>query len=292
VPEEFQIPTTAAEAEGIIEGFSQSEPEIAPEAAAPGTPQEFAINYKGKEEKYSLDKLIQFAQQGRDYSANMQKYNQEKTGWTKQVEAEKAKWAGLEEKLSRYGEVEEYIKKDPVWWDHVQSSYQQRLSGQAPGANAPPDPIIQKLTEQVGELSQFVSSAKEREAAQAAEKEDLVMDQQITQYRDKYPNFDWAHVDENGLDLEKRILDHAVKMGLNKPEHFTAAANDYLHEEHLKRASESAKGDVGRHLQKVNKLGLGPITDHRTQAVKRVQNVSSKSWDEISQEAQAAAGIN
>ena len=291
MPEEFQIPTNAAEAETIIQGLSEPDVQAAPEAE-PESAAEYAINYKGKEEKYSLDKLIQFAQQGRDYSSVMQKFNQEKTAWQQAQDAQKGKWAELETKFSRYEPIENFIAKDPngkAWWDHVQQSWAEKISGQAGAANAPPDPRFQKLEETVGKL---VSTFEQREQAQLAVQEDQTLDLKVSEYREKYKDLDWMTKDENGLDLEKRILDHGIKLGLTKPEHFTTAANDYLIEEHLKRAREGAKEDVGRHLQKVNKLGLGPVTDHKTMKLKRAENVSSKSWDEISREAMAAAGIS
>ncbi len=121
MPDDFQIPTNAAEAESLIEGFQ--EPSVEQESA-PETPaaQEYKLNYKGKEETYPLEKLIEFAQQGRDYTAKMTAYNAEKAGYLAQTEAQKAKWAALEQKVSRYGEVETFIEKDPqgkAWWDHV-----------------------------------------------------------------------------------------------------------------------------------------------------------------------------
>lgn len=282
------IPGNAAEAEALIESFQAPEGrETAPPEAA-ASPTEYSIPYRGKDEKYPIEKILEFANQGRDYAQKMRDYNAQKQQWDSQTTAQKTKWAELEQKLGRYSEVEEYIKKDPTWWDHVQKSWQEKVSGQAPGANASPDPRFQKLEETVNKLA---STFEQREQAQLAQKEDQTLDLKVSEYREKYPQFDWTTVDGDGLDLEKRILDHAVKMGLNKPEHFTVAANDYLHEEHLKRAGESAKTGVGKHLEKVNKLGLGPVTDKPTMQMKRVNNVSSKSWEEISQEAQAAAGI-
>lgn len=281
------VPGNAAEAEALIDSFQSPEREEAA-VETKAAPTEYSIPYKGKEEKYPIEKILEFANQGRDYNQKMRDYNAQKTQWETQSTAQKAKWAELETKLGRYSEVEEYIKKDPTWWDHVQKSYQERTLGQAPGANASPDPRFQKLEETVGKL---VSTFEEREQAQLAQKEDQTLDLKVSEYRDKYKQFDWTTVDANGLDLEKRILDHAVKMGLNRADQFTVAANDYLHEEHLKRASESAKEGVGKHLERVTKLGLGPITDKPTMQLKRANNVSSKSWDELSQEAQAAAGL-
>jgi hypothetical protein len=66
---------------------------------------------------------------------------------------------------------------------------------------------------------------------------------------------------------------------------FRAAANDFLHEEFVKRAEQKAKEETGKEIKKAAKLGLGPITDKPTKKVERVQNVRSKSWDDIEAEA-------
>lgn len=292
--DESVIPQDAAQAEALINQMGEPglEGGEAPPAEAAPAPK-YKINYKGKEEEYDLDKILGFANQGRDYAQRMQDFNAKERAFLEQSKAQQTKWSQLEERLNRYNEVESYIKKDPAWWDHVQKSYQERSQVQSGNPGTPADPNIQKMIEEaVGPLRDFVSSAqKEREAAQLAE-EDRVLDSQVQEYRTKYPTLDWNTVDENGHNLEKRILDHAIQMGLNKPEHFRVAANDYLFDEHIKLASGKGREGLAQDIQKANKLGLGPVTDRPTIPARRVENVSTKSWGDVAEEAKAAFGIN
>lgn len=282
------IPSNGAEAEALIQGFQEPAAADAIETPAQPQPTEYAIKYKGKEEKYPIEKLIEFAQQGRHYSDSMAKLKADRESFEKLSKTNTEKWAKLEARLNQYSEIEAYQQKDPAWWQHVVEQYQQKLSGQAQGANASPDPRFHQLEETVKQLA---SNLEQREQAQLAEKEDLALSQQVESYREKYPQFDWTTVDENGQDLEKRILDHGIKMGLTKPEHFRIAANDYLHDEFVKRSETSAKEGVAKHLKKVTELGLGPVTDRKTLAIKPVSNPASKTWDQISEEAKAAMGV-
>jgi hypothetical protein len=207
--------------------------------------------------------------------------------WEKQFTGERDKWSQVEARLKNYSDIEAYQKQDPDWWNHVNQSYQQRLAERGQTRTALPPEVANKLSE----FDQFMSSVtKEREEAQRV-KEDQALDLQVSSYREKYPQFDWAQVDETGQTLEQRILKFAMENGLSKPEHFQIAANNYLFDEHVKRAGHAAKEGVGKHLEKVTKLGLGPVTNQPTQRVQQVRNVASKDWNEIAEEAKAALGL-
>lgn len=294
VTDDSAVPGTAEDAEALISHWEQParEDEPEPETAAPEpeTPSGHTLKYKGKDETYPLEKIIQFAQQGRDYSEKMRelKLMREEIDQTRQKYPE-----DLVTRISRYGEIENYIKQNPAWWDHLNQQWQARESFQGQGNTGAPlthDPVIQNLLQTVEGLQQKATVAEQREQALKLSQEDESLDSEISGYREKYSHFDWKTVDENGFDLERRILDHAVKMGLTKPEQFRVAANDYLHDEHLKRAQLSAKETVGKQIQKTNKLGLGPVTDRRTMPIKGVQNVSNKSWDDVAAAAIEAMG--
>jgi hypothetical protein len=285
------IPQNAAEAEALIGAFGEAD--VPAESAPPAAPptDEFVINYKGKEERYPREKIISFAQQGRDYAEKMAAFNQERGRWS-QLEQEyngaKSQWAQVEQRLKNYSDIEAYQKQDPQWWQHVNESYQQKLSERGQGGTVALPPEVQ---EKISQFDQFMSSVtKEREEAQRV-KDDQALDLQVSSYRDKYPQFDWGQVDENGQNLEHRILKFAMENGLSKPEHFQIAANNYLFDEHVKRAGHAAKEGVGKHLEKVTKLGLGPITNQPTQRMQQVRNVASKDWNEIGEEAKAALGL-
>lgn len=292
MPEDFDpnaIPETADEAEQLIEHFHKpSEDEgVAPqrvEAQAPSDP-EFGINYRGKEEKYPLSKIIQFAQQGRDYNEKMRDFRVQRETWDRDRLKNETKWKDLEGRLQRYSEVEEYNKKDPMWWDHVVSSYKQKMEQGSQG-QSPNNQLVEKLMGEIGPLKDYVTQLQEREKVEKMTKEDEGLDLQVREYKDKYPNFDWNTLDIQGKDLERQILQHAID---NEIKSFKAAANDYLHDEFLKRTEFKAKEDTAKDVQKVSKLGLGAVTDKRAQNNGAIR--TPRNWDEAAEMAKASLGL-
>lgn len=250
------------------------------EETTPQQPNEFEINYRGKLEKHPLEKILQFAQQGRDYSEKMGAWKSERT----QLLDFKTRWEQAQKDLSRlkeYDEVNQYIQKDPQWWEYVRSNYQNRLKEQGQQATLPPE--VQEKLEKVDKFEQFIT-------AQEQAKEDSELDGYINQVREQHPDLDWKTLDENGLDLERRVTDHAIKLGIKTAQGWKAAFFDLMAPDLVNRAKLGGKEEVGKQIQKATKLGLGPVTDKPTQKVKRVQNVSDKSWEDITREAMEAIG--
>lgn len=273
------IPTNGQEAEALLEHFaSPSEQMSEGPAETPGsgppplTEQQMELNYRGQLEKHPLSKILEFASQGRDYSQKMRDLRIQR----ELFEKDRTKYADLDERIKRYSEVEEYIKKDPAWWQHVQQSYQQRGNAQTP-AQLPPEVMAK------------IEAAHEFATVEKVRREDESLDSNIRAYKEKYPDFDWGKVDEQGRSsLELAILQHAID---HKIEDFSIAANSYLFDEHVKRAQVAAKEDVGKQIQKQTKLGLGPVTAKPVLQLKRPESVREKSYDELAQEGMQALGI-
>lgn len=236
----------------------------------------------GKEDRaLTYDQLKNYAQQGYDYSTKMRDYNVQRNLWEQERKGHAEKLnslKSLEEKLKLYQEVEEYQKKDPNWWPHVVQSYQSRGKEQGQAA---PDPVVQKLMQTVEGLSEKVQTQEQKELALKQAQEDAALDEEIQGYKQQFTDFDWTALDEQGLDLERRILKHAND---NKIQSFRVAARDYLFDEHMKRGEIKAKENLGKNLQKINKMGLGPLKDTPKKQVKEVKNIRGKSWDELADE--------
>ena len=309
--DENHIPTNEAEVDSLLssidgpsENVSTPAQETAPinetqtQADAPATSQEaaekaaveqkFKINWRGEARELGLDQLINYAQQAYDYSEKMRDYKLQRQLFDSQQSEWKKKTADLEARVNQYKEVEDYIKTDPSWWDYVRSNYQQKVSEQ--GGNLPPhvNEVIRGLTEKVENMSGYITTQQEREKLAQISQEDQTLDTSVGEYKTKFSQFDWKSLDGNGLDLEKRILNHAIDNGIGT---FKASANDYLHEEFLKRAELKAKEDTGKEIKKVTKLGLGPVRDSKASGIKRSENVSSKSWDDLADEALSELGL-
>jgi len=282
------VPETAEQAEALINHW-QSQDET-PEQAAPDKEVEdpkaepsHELNYKGKIESHPLSKIIEFAQQGRDYAEKMGLFKKDRSTFESERQAWKAQYEKEKQSLDEYLAWKKQAESVPGWLDHVRQSYQQRLQEQA--SSTPHDPLVQKLASTIEELSGKVSKFEEKETLAQRAQEDQALDLEIQEYKTKYPDLNWGDVDEQGQDLERRILDHAIK---NKISTFRAAANDYLFEEHLKRAQGKGKEEVGKYIQKATKLGLGPPTKEPVLKPKKIENVGNKSWAEVHREAEAA----
>ena len=280
-----------AELQALAEGAGE---DIATPENDPGTeihvkePQAFELNYRGKLEKHPLEKILQFAQQGRDYNEKMRLFRDQRSSFEKSLRSNWEKETEpLHAQLKEFREVSEYIKKDPAWWDHVRTNYQSRLKEQGQQASLPPE-----IASKIEKLEAFVTSAEQRQAQEQEAKEDSELDGIISAFKEEHPDLDWKTLDDQGTDLERRILNHASDMGITTAKGFRAAARDLLHDDLLGRAKLSGKEDVGKQIQKATKLGLGPITDKPTvKQLGRVKSVRDKSWEDIERELVEKEGI-
>lgn len=304
------VPSNIGEVDALISSVESAEgatPEVATadtqdvtEAPKTAAEKRYELIRKGVKREFTPEEMIPFAQKGWDYEEKMREFHQnraslltqEREKWQKEFDATKhPKFQELEKQLSRYREVDDYIKRDPQWWSTVQEAYQQRLQEQGT-ATPTAHPVIEELKQTVqslvSEREQEKRLHEERQRFEAEAQKDTELDSQVSEYREKYSHFDWNSRDESGLDLENRILQHAID---NKIGSFRAAANDYLHDEHLKRHEVSVKEQTGKEIKKQTKLGLGPTTTKPTQDIRRIQNVRSKSYDDITQDALDELGV-
>ena len=299
--EENSVPQNLGEVDALLSSI-ESPPQQ--EVAAPAPVEEpktqaeieYELTHKGIKQKFPVSKVLSFAQQGFDYNKKMHDFNVQRGLF----DAEKAKtadqlkkYADIEQRLNRYKEVEEYQKKDPNWWNHVVTSYQQRQQEQ--GVIASPNnntqPIAELIQKEVAPLKEYISSLQEEKKVLAKVQEDTELDTVVSSFKEENSQFDWTTLDQNGHDLEARILKHAMDMGLTKPNQFKAAARDFLYDESLKRAELKSKEELGKDIQKKTKLGLGPVKDKPTDKVTRVKDVRSKSWGEVGDEALKELGL-
>jgi len=251
------------------------EPKVEPKAEVQKAVEEmFKLNWKGKEVERPRSEMIKLAQMGYDYNQKMSQLNQDRAT----VESQKTKWADTEKRLSEYKKLEDYIAKDPEWWKHVRENYSKRMqeTGQAPT-----DPIVKKLSEELESMKGWVSSQQERDKQALLLKEDTDLDMEIREFRDGHPEFDWSTLDENGHDLERRIGKFALDRNIKN---FNDAAKVFMFDEIVKRHEVKAKETLGKEIQKVTKLGLGEVRTTPKQKIATAQNIRSKSYDELAAE--------
>jgi hypothetical protein len=256
------------------------------EADAPVSPETPAaeamhkLERKGITKDFPISKVLQFAQQGWDYQEKMAEFNRQQEEFKTQSQSH----AEALERLKTYQQLEDYIKQDPQWWEHIRGAYNPRATGLEQGGN--PASLQKVIDEQVSKaVEPFKSFMEQQELA----KQDAQLETEIKGYRDSYPDFDWKTTDDLGRSvLEQQILAHAVE---NRIGNFRAAANDFLHEQHVKRTELKSREKVSQELKKQTKLGLGPVTNLPVTDIKRAKNVSASSYDDIAQDALRELGI-
>lgn len=258
-----------------------ADPTPAPEQSQPAAPHapEIAFNWNGKQIKAPITdpRVTQWASQGYDYAQRTAELKAQQ----EQFKTEQQKYQEL---VGRYREVDEYIQKDPQWWDHVQSAYQQRTAGAQQPVD-PSNPVVQKMTAletQLSELSKFKDEVTQERLSKQREQEDQQLTQEIQSLRESHKELDWDVPDETGKTLEFRVLEHASKTGINN---FRAAFRDYNHDRLLKIAEERAKEKVTKDIQKNTKLGLLGTSSAPKRALSDAVDIKNKSYEQLLAEA-------
>jgi len=250
-----------------------------PPQEAKATPQEFEINWNGKQIKAPLDKMTKWAGQGYDYAQRMEALK------AQQAEFENTRQQ-FEPKLQRYSEVDEFASKNPEWWDHVTKSWQERQQ-----ALDPSNPIageLQAVKQELQELKKFREQLTQEKSAEMQKAEDDRLDSEISQMREQHKDLDWASVDENGFSLESRILRHATDNGINS---FRAAFRDYNHDRLVEMAAMRAKEDAVKERQKNEKAGLLGYSRTPRSGVQGASDVKGKTYSQLAQEALSELGL-
>lgn len=250
-----------------------------PEAKAPvaQTPTEHEFMWSGKKIKAPLDKILtKFAPMGYDYAQRMESFKSEKEQYRKELED---KYKPLE----RYKSIDEYVKKDPAWWKHVEEQWNQRTASN--------DPAVQRAMAIVEEKLKPYEEIIQRDQAQQqefkikTEDDDLAKD--IGSIRKKYSNIDFDTPDADGKSLEMRVLQHGSKHGFHS---YTAAFRDFYHDQLEKMAEARGKESLNKDAQKRAKLGLSATPQTPTKK-SGDYSVKGKSYNEIEREVLAELGI-
>jgi hypothetical protein len=270
-----EIPMTAPS-----ESESQPQPEANTETQVKPEGDGRTIIYKGEEVSIDDNKYKMLAQKGYSYEQDRHQLKVDRKLW----ERERDKEMGSLEELRQ---INEYAKTNPQFqaliqreWANIQGGgqiQQDSTQQQQMGHNPQIDAILQRLNAQDEDLR--IRGEAEKEAK---------LESAIETYKETYGSFDWETKDDLGQTLEDRITQHAVDSQIRD---FKTAANDYLFDEHLKRASLESKEKAAKTIQKQNKLGLGKVTDQSTLDVKRADGVRSKSYNDLAAEALREFGL-
>lgn len=243
-------------------------------------PDEYEFTWNGKQIKADRTKILQWANQGYDYAQKMSEFNK------RNAEIERLK-SDLKKHYEPFDTVEKYAKENPAWWNHVTQSWENRFqNGQQPQGQ--PQQLPNELLQKLDSLEKFKSEFEKRVSIEQREKEDHLLTQEVESIRKQYPNIDFDTPDAEGWSLEKRVMKHAVDHGINS---FRAAFRDLRHDDLVKLAQEKAKEETAKTLQTRTKQGIIGKTQTPTKGLARAENVKSKSYDSLRDEALRELGI-
>ena len=243
------------------------------------TVDEYEFTWNGKQIKANREKVLQWANQGYDYAQKMSDYNKRNT------EIERIKQE-LIKTYEPYEQINKYAQKNPDWWNHVVNQYENRSiqTTNQPQGGEIPRAVLEKLES----LENFKSQFEEKISAEQREREDQALGQEVQSIRKQYPNLDFDTPDSEGFSLEQRVMKHAVDNGINS---FRAAFRDLRHDDLLKLAQEKAKEETAKTLQSRTKQGIMGTSSSPKTGLGRAENVKSKSWDDLKDEALKELGI-
>lgn len=264
-----------------IEAPSEGILDKAPDAAQ--TPvEEWELTVGGKQIKAKRDQIMQWAQQGYTAPGKIAQY-------TRELEQLKKQWADNEPKYkemdTKYGPIDQYVRQNPQFWDHVQRSYEQRNQLMQDPAN-PMAGMLTELQTQVQTLLQHKQQAEEQQKNLQMQQEDKAYMGTLEQVKKAYPTVDFDSPDESGKSLEYKVIEYAQQEGIKN---FKTAFRDFYHDELLKISESKAKESLIKDKQKNTKLGILGITPAPTKRV--TSDHKGKSYDDLAQEALEELGI-
>ena len=144
------------------------------------------------------------------------------------------------------------------------------------------NPLLAKIQSELGEIKQFKQTLEQEKQAIRNAEQDKALDSEIESIRKEYPDLDLEAIQPDGQSLMFHVLNHANTRGIRS---FTDAFIAFNHKNLLSRAAEKAKESVGKDIQKKTKLGLLGTSSTPTKGVTRAENVKSKSYENLLQEA-------
>jgi hypothetical protein len=274
---------------------STSEADLQSNAKEADTPSEvmeafLKLDRDGKEIGLDQAKAKAYAQKGFDYETKMHNLRVERQLFDKERDKN-------QESFKELKEINDYAKQNPEWERFLHEQWSAKQQEQAQQGNpayqqqysSPEAQQVAVLQNQLNDVLKRLDGQTEEMRDRKAAELDSRLQGEIDSYKEQYSDFDWATQDELGLSLEGKIQQHAIDKGIKG---FTAAARDFLWDEHMKRAGMNSKEQVGKAVAKEKALGLGKVTKESQLQTKSAKGVRDKSYADLTAEAMAELGIS
>lgn len=240
-------------------------PEPAPE------PKFYEFSWNGQQVRGDENQLLKWASQGYDYSQKMGEINNRSKS--------------LEEKYSKYLEIDDFATKNPDWWNHVENSWGSRETyNLAPEFQQALEPYVKELSA----VKSFINDYQRQQEEIKAKEDDARLTNHIQEVQSKYTDVDFQSKDESGQTLEYRILKHANENGIGN---FQTAFLDYYQDNLQKLYESRGRQAVEAERKKAREQGLlGKFPAPSSQQSKAP--VQHRTYDDAFKAALSELGIN
>lgn len=251
---------------------------------APVTPQEkeYEFNSRGQMIKIKENdpRLSQWLSQGHDYAQSISQLKADQEA----LEQQKQEY---ETKYSPYKKVDEFAAANPEWWRSIQQNLQMK---QTIPVDIPDQlkPFIEPIIKDYADIKKWQHQTQTEKLEADARKANEALDAEIKSIGQKN-NLDFSQKDGSGQSLESRVILHAKTQGIST---FQAAFRDYYHDQLVMQAEARGKESIAKDMENKRKLGLLGESSTPSKGVHQVENVRSKSWNDIHQEALRELNLN
>lgn len=272
---------TEEQADSLLESIEQPAHEMANtqemKQEPPPPVQEYEFEHSGKKIKAPVDKLLKWASQGYDAPNKIGELNKELQTW-------RQKESQFKELESKYGDVDNYVRQNPEWWNYVKSQYEQQQQAQQQ------NPLFSELSalkNELNEVKSFKSQVEQEKIQQKIKEEDSAYLNQLEQIKKTYPTVDLITPDPmTGKSLEYKVLEFANEKGIKD---FDVAFKAFYHDELMRMREESAKEKLAQ--DKISKSKLGILGISSTPTKKISDSVKGKSYNDLEREIREEYGL-
>lgn len=258
-----------AEAPQGAESVAPPEGGQAPQAPAPENtwdPKPWELKYNGQP-VYPKDQnhLKMLAQKGWSYEQRMAELNRQQGEWQGQVEKYK--------RLEPYEKLDQLFQTNPEFARQILELKQRYEQGQPDQGQA--DPRLQAIQEKLEKFETFHQTFEEKQATDALEKSK-------TDLKEKFKDFDWESIDENGATLMQRVMKHALE---TKMYDIGRAFRDLMFDDMALRANTQGKAQAAQAVQQAHRAGIVETGRPTPPAPAKAFNPAGKSWNDVGAEA-------
>ncbi len=254
--------------------MSDTPPEQTPQQTTP----EYEFTWNGKKIKAPVDKLTQWASQGYDYGQKMAEFNRRQAEFQNQSKQ-------VDEIKSKYSEIDEYVKQNPDWWQHVTQTWEQRTKNLGQDPNNIRDLAKTYAEEAIKPIKDQIAQREQQELFQ---KQDQELDSQIKSVREQYTDIDFDAVGDDGKTLLYKVLEFGATKNISD---FDIAFKAFNHDTLIKRAERRALESQSKEVQKRTKLGILGTSSTPTRTTQDATNYKQKSYNDLTKEALEELGI-